>query len=49
MDALSIFLASMLVGKVCDELAAKYPKWKKYIGIFSWSAKLYGKVKGGKL
>lgn len=43
MEPITITIASILVAKVLDELAAKSknPKLKKYIGFFSTIARLW--------
>jgi len=45
MDAISITLASMLIGKIADELLAKSKreKLKKYVGLFSIIARIFTK------
>jgi len=44
MEPLTIIIASTLAAKILDELAAKSKnrKLRKYLGIFSWLAKLPG-------
>ena len=45
MDVISITLASMLIGKIADELLAKSKseKLKKYVGLFSLVARMFTK------
>jgi len=47
MEPLSTFFAGLLIAKVADELAAKSdnPLVKKYLGFFSYLAKIYTKVR----
>lgn len=52
MTPLEIFLASFIIGKVTDEIAARYdgdkhPRLKKYSGILGNIAKLWLRLKGG--
>ena len=53
MTPVEIFLASFIVGKVIDEVAARYdgdkhPKVKKYVGLVGNAAKLWLRLKGEK-
>lgn len=53
MTPLETILLSLFIGKVTDELAARYagskhPKLKKYIGSLGYVAKLWLRLKRGK-
>ena len=47
MEPITAILVSVLISKIADELLAKSKneKLKKYVGLFSWLAKIFIKIK----